>query len=188
MTRRLGWVSFYMSHNALITGHPAEARRFAETAQTIAERLQDVPLEICANVYLGAALLSAGDSRGSEDILRTVLHSLHGDLVRERFGMGGFPAVIARFYLVWSLAERGAFEDGIAEGLEAIRIAEAVEHPYSLVATCYRLGFLYGIKGDFTDAIRVLQRSVGLASEWTLPQLSAFSTEYLGYVYALSDR
>jgi predicted ATPase len=35
--RRLGWVSFYLSHNFLATGHPTEACPFAESARNIAE-------------------------------------------------------------------------------------------------------------------------------------------------------
>ncbi len=166
--RRLGWVSYYMSHNFLITGHPTEARAFAESAHAIAEALKDFPLQICANVYLGAAYLAAGDSRRAEDILRKALHSLQGDLVRERFGMAGFPAVMSRYYLVWSLAERGAFNEGVAIGQEAVRIAEVVDHPYSLGWACYRLANLYAAKGDFAQAVRLLERSVGVASDWNV--------------------
>ncbi len=186
--RRLGWVSYYMSHNFLITGYPTEARAFGENARTIAEALRDFPLQICANVYLGAAHLASGDSRQAEDILRKVIHSLQGDLVRERLGMAGFPAVMSRFYLAWSLAERGAFDDGIATGREGIRIAEAVDHPYSLGFACYRLGLLYSVKGDFSEAVRLLERSVGIGSDLIVPLLSPIATESLGHAYALSGR
>ena len=186
--RRLAQVSFYMSHNSLISGHTTEARAFAENVQTIAQTLDDFPLQICANVYLGAAYLAAGDSRRAEGPLRTVMDSLEGELVRERFGMAGFPAVMSRFYLVWALAERGIFDEGVAEGLKGIRIAEAIDHPYSVCAACHRLGFLYDVKGDFGQAVRLFERSVGTASEWNIPLFSALSGEGLGHAYALSGR
>ena len=100
-----------------------------------------------------------------------VLDSLQGDLIRERFGMAGFPAVMSRYYLVWALAERGAFDEGVAEGLRGLRIAEAIDHPYSLCAATYRLGFLYDVKGDFRQAHLLLERSIGTASEWNMPLL-----------------
>ena len=47
--RRLGWVSAYMSGHHLHTGgHVTEVRSFAETVDTIAERLGDAPLQIAA--------------------------------------------------------------------------------------------------------------------------------------------
>ncbi len=186
--RRLGWVSYYMSHNFLITGQPTEACTFSESARAIAETLEDFPLQICAKVYLGASYLAAGDSRRAEDVLREVVDSLQGDLVRERFGMAGFPAVMSRFYLGWALTERGAFDEGISIGQEGIRIAEAVDHPYSLGFACWRLGSLYGVKGDFSQAVRLLERSVGVASDWNITLLSPIATESLGHVYALSGR
>jgi class 3 adenylate cyclase/tetratricopeptide (TPR) repeat protein len=186
--RRLGLVSVYISHNSLISGLTSDARVFAENARTIAQALKDVPLQICAELYLGAAYVAAGDYRRAEDPLRNVLGSLQGELVRERFGMPGFPAVLARFYLLWSLAERGAFDEGVAQGLEAIRIAEGLDHPYTLSAAYYRLAFLYNVKGDFSQAAHLLQSCIGVASDWNIPMYSAIAMECLGHTYALSGR
>jgi tetratricopeptide (TPR) repeat protein len=172
----------------LATGHPTEACPFAESARDIAETLEEFPLQVCANVYLGGAYLAAGDAQRAEAILRKVMNSLQGDLVRERFGMVGFPAVMSRFFLVLSLAERGAFAEGITTGQEAVRAAEALDHPYSLAVAYWRLGYVYGVKGDFSQAVPLLERSVGAACDGNLPLLSAFAGECLGYVYALSGR
>ena len=58
---------------------------------------------------------------------------LQGEPARERFGLAESPAVLARAYLARALAERGVFDEGDAHGQEAIRIAEALDHPFSLV-------------------------------------------------------
>jgi class 3 adenylate cyclase/tetratricopeptide (TPR) repeat protein len=186
--RRLGWVSFYTSHNLLITGHPLEACALGESAKTIAEALREFSLQVCATVYLGAAHLATGDSRRAEDLLQHVLHSLQGDLVRERFGMAGFPAVMSRFYLVLSLAERGAFGEGITVGQEAVRIADGVGHPYSQTVAYWRLGYLFSVKGECDQAVSLLERSLRTASDWNLPLLSAFTMECLGHLHALAGR
>ena len=49
--RRLGWVSVYMSHVFLITGHPTEARTSGRSAQSIAEGLADLALKVGADAY-----------------------------------------------------------------------------------------------------------------------------------------
>jgi len=186
--RRHGWLSLYMSHYFAVTGYPTEARTFGQSAHTIAETLGDFPLQIGANVYVGAAYLASGDHRRAEDFLQAAVLSLEGDRIRERFGLHGFPAVLSRWYLVWSLAERGALAEGSAQAQEGVRIAEAIDHPYSVVVAYCSLARLYGVKGDFGQAVRLLERGLALASEWNLTLLSPIVGESLGHVYALSGR
>lgn len=42
---------------------------------------------------------------------------------RDRFGMAGFPSVLARAWWAWCLAELGEFAEGVARGEEGVRIA-----------------------------------------------------------------
>jgi len=140
--RRLGQMSVYRCHNLWMTGHPTEAIGFGQSAQAIAESLGDVPLQVTGNLYLGAACLRTGDYRRAEDLLGKVLQLLEGDLRRERFGLPGFPAVMARCYLTLIFADLGRFEEGIAHAQKAIRLAEALDHPYSLTFGCWVLAYL----------------------------------------------
>jgi class 3 adenylate cyclase/tetratricopeptide (TPR) repeat protein len=185
--RRLGQLSVYMCHNLWITGHPREALAFGESAQAIAESLGDVPLQVTGNLYLGAACLHAGDYRRAEDLLRNVLKLLEGDRSRERFGLAGFPVVLVRYYLDLVFAERGKFEEGIIHGREGIRLAEALDHPYSLAVMCWGLAFLHIIR-ELSHAVRLLERGLALSREWNLTYFSVMHTGSLGYVYALSGR
>ena len=53
-----------------------------------------------------------------------------------------------RSYLVMALAERGLFEEGIvASGRTPSRLAEALDHPFSVIQALRGLGYLYDIKG-----------------------------------------
>ena len=90
-------------------------------------------LQVTGNLYLGAAFIHTGDYRRAEALLLSVLQLL-GDRSRERFGLVGFPAVSARFYLTWIALSRGKFEEGIAHVEEGIRLAETLDHPYSLAS------------------------------------------------------
>jgi tetratricopeptide (TPR) repeat protein len=186
--RRLGQLSVYMCHNLNMTGRPMEALEFGQRAQAIAESLGDVPLQVTGNLYLGGACLRTGDYRRAEDLLLRVLQLLDGDLSRERFGLAGFPAVMARFYLDCVLADQGKFAEGVIHGQEGLRLAEALDHPYSLTVMCSALGYLHIARGELSHAVRPLERGVALGREWNLTFHWAQNAGLLGYAYALSGR
>jgi class 3 adenylate cyclase len=186
--QRLGQTYVYLCHNLVMTGHPTEARAFGQAAQSIAESLGDVRLQVTGNLYLGAACLYTGDYRQAEDLFRNALHFLEGDRSRERFGLAGYPAVMARAYLILGLADRGMFKEGIAQGQQGVRLAEALDHPYSLVYACWVLANLHIIRGELSHAIPLLERGLALAREWNLSFFSVDHTRSLGYAYALGGR
>jgi tetratricopeptide (TPR) repeat protein len=186
--RRLGQMAVFMSHNLWVTGRPNEALRFGRDASAIADRLADFPLRVGARIYVGAAHFAAGEYREGEEPLREVLGALEAPQGRERLGLAGFPAAMVRFYLALILADRGEFDDGIHHGREGIRVAEELEHPYSVAAVCWALANLYGIRGEFGEAVRLLDRGRALARDWNLTFWLAIATGALGHVYTMSGR
>ncbi len=186
--RRLGWVSVYMSNNLWLTGHTTEARSVAERAHALAENLGDLPLRVAATYYLGVTCLLSGDYPRAEGCLRTTVQWLQDDRRRERFGLAVFLAATSRGYLAWTLAERGAFEEGIDHGQEGVRMGEAVEHPYSLAVACWGLAHLYGVKGELGRAVPQLERALALAADWNLTAWLPAIMGSLGYLYARSGR
>jgi tetratricopeptide (TPR) repeat protein len=186
--RRLGQLSVYMCLNLWMTGHPTDALAFGQSAQALAESLGDVALQVTANLYLGVACVGTSDYRRAEDLLLKVLRLLEGDLSRERFGLAGFPAVLVHFNLLLAFADEGQFEEGIAHGLEGIRLAEALDHPYSLANMCWVLAHLHIIRGEFSHAVGLLERALALSREWNVTFLSVQCTGSLGYAYVHSGR
>jgi class 3 adenylate cyclase/tetratricopeptide (TPR) repeat protein len=185
--RRLGRLSVYMCQHLWVTGHPVEALRFGQSARAIAERLGDFPLTVGGSLYLGVACFGAGDHRQAEELLKKVLQLLEGDVHRERLGLAGFPAVMARLYLSWMLADCGRFDEALRHGREGIRHAEAVDQPYSLGVVCWGLAYLYIVRGELGEATRLVERALALSREWNLVVLPLY-TAGLGYVHALSGR
>jgi tetratricopeptide (TPR) repeat protein len=187
--RRLGWVSAYMSgHHVHTGGHVTEVRTFAQRVEAIAERLGDVPLQIAAQYYLAAAAYLSGDYRATEYVCRTLLQSLHGQLTHERFGLNMSPAVWPRAQLARAFAERGVFDEGDAHGHEAIRIAEALDHPFSVMGACLSLAYVNNIRGELHQAIRLLERAIALCDEWHITSLTPTAMASLGHAYAWSGR
>jgi tetratricopeptide (TPR) repeat protein len=186
--RRLGWISTHKSHYLWSTGHAAEARALAESAQAIAEELGDVPLQVGANHYLASVCLTSGDYRQADTVLRKVLQLVGGDRSRERHGLTAYPAVMARGYLAWSLAERGAFDEAMVYGQDAVRLAESLDHPFSWINASWSAAHLYRLKGDLAIAIRLLERALALCRDWHIIRLSRTTAGFLGFVYVLSGR
>ena len=186
--RRLSRLSVYLCQHFILTGHPKEALGFGQNAQAIADSLRDVSLQVTGTLYFGAACLYVGDYRQAEDRLLNVLQLLEGDLSRERLGLAGFPVLMARSYLTWTLADQGKFMEGIVQSQEGLRFAEPLDHPYSLVATYWTLACLHITRGELDDAVRLLERGLTLSREWNLTFFSVQQTATLGYAYTLSGR
>jgi len=187
--RRLGSVLGYMSGLQLNTGSRAgDVRAFAEQVEAIGASLNDVPLQVAGqyyHVWLGAL---AGDYRGTERVCRTLMNALPGDLARERFGLVAYPGVVSRAFLARALAELGEFDEGREIGREAVQLAEAIGHPFSLVWACLNLGHLESLRGDFAAAAMPIERAAALSREWSLAYLTPIALAALGHVYAESGR
>ena len=186
--RRLGWIAAYLSEHTRQTEHAADAPAFAERALAIAEGLGDLPLRVAANYYLGTAYFVAGDYRRTDELFPRILQLLAGDGFRERCGLAGFPSVMSRFFWAMALAERGEFDQGMIEAQEGIRLAEALDHPYSLVCALRGLGRVHGVRGNLDDGIRLTERGFALSRERSLDQLFGEVSGQLGHLYALSGR
>jgi tetratricopeptide (TPR) repeat protein len=84
--------------------------------------------------------------------------------------------------------ELGAFTEGIAYGEGALRIAEAVGQPFTLIETYVRAGSLYLYKGDLPKAISILERGLEVCQATNIPFSFHRIASPLGAVYALSGR
>jgi tetratricopeptide (TPR) repeat protein len=186
--RRLGWIAAYLAEHTRMTGHAADAPAFAERALTIGEELGELTLSVAANYYLGTSYFVAGAYRRTDEFFPRILHLLDGDRFRERCGLAGFPVVMSRMFWTLALAERGEFDRGISEGQEGVRLAEILDHPYSLACAWRGLGRVHGARGDFDDGIRLTERGLALARDRHLLQIWPEIAEQLAYLYTLSGR
>jgi len=102
--------------------------------------------------------------------------------------MSGFPAVLAREWLVMILAEQGAFVTGRERGEEMVRLAEAINHPFSLSGAYLAVGHLYLRQGDLDKASAALERCLEVCQVWHIPLVFPWAASSLGAAYALAGR
>ena len=185
---RLGWVFGYRAHAFSLMGDHNHAIESGRRGLALAETIGDLGSQVLANHYLSVAYFFLGDYGRTIEVARRNIQSLSGDLIRERFRLPGLPAVFAHAYLAWSFAELGQFPDGIAHGHEAIRIAEAVNHPYSQIYADLNVGYLNLRKGDLRTAVRLLEHGRQLCQATDIRFLFPFIAAFLGSAYATGGR
>jgi tetratricopeptide (TPR) repeat protein len=185
---RLGWVSTFLLVHFLQAGEPDHALASGQRALAIAADLGDVGLTVTAQNYLGLVYRSLGDYRRALDYFQKNVVCLHGELLHERFSLPGLASVLSRSWVTHCLAECGAFAEGMAPAEEAVRIAEAADHPYSRVLAYLAVTSRLLRKGDFQQAIPVLERALDLAQVAHLRIAIPGGTSGLGAAYARAGR
>jgi tetratricopeptide (TPR) repeat protein len=186
--RRLAQVSLFLSHHYRTNGMYDQAITSAQRALTPATAGGEVILHALANFRLGQAYREQGDYRRAIVCFRQTIAPLDGGRSRERFGRIFLPAVNARADLAWCHAELGMFAEGHALGTEGLRIAEAVNHPASLMSAYGGIGLLALRQGDLSRAFPLLTQAVSLCQDMDLltnfPRMAAT----LGAAYTLAGR
>jgi tetratricopeptide (TPR) repeat protein len=150
----------------------------------------DIALQVEVSYRLGQVYWSLGDYRQAIACFERDVACLEGDLIRERFGMPGLPAVMAPAWMVWCLAEQGAFTAGREHGADVVHLAEAlaatIDHPFSLSTAYWGVGHLYMRHGDLEKAIPALERGLEVGGHIRLG--FPWMASPVGYAYALAGR
>jgi class 3 adenylate cyclase/tetratricopeptide (TPR) repeat protein len=186
--RRLAWVSTYMTIHFSMIAQNEQGLASGQRAVALAAAVGDTPLHVVASNYLGQAEYRAGEYRLAASRLRWSVASLTGDLVRERLGQAALPAVYSRTLLASSLAELGEFSEGTARAHEAIQIAEALDHPFSLGLAFHGAGRLHLSKGNVQKAIAVLERGYDVCRARVVEYWRPVICASLGLAYATDGR
>jgi tetratricopeptide (TPR) repeat protein len=186
--RRLAQVSVSLANYFFNRGAYDQAIAAGQRALALATASGDVVLPELANFYLGTAYWGQGDYRRAIDCCRQAVAFFDGARRRERFGVAILPAVAARVFLAVCHAELGAFAEGIALGAEGIRMAEAVDHPASLMFASWGGGLLVVRHGDLPRAFPLLERAMGICHDADLPAYFPPMAAALGAAYTLAGR
>ncbi len=160
--RRLGWVLAYLTVCFTAAGDQDEAIVRGRRALALATAVGDDGLSVMGSFFLGLASLCGGSLAEAAQLFRQVAITLAGTRAAERFGEPGPPAQFAHAFLAWSLAELGRFDDAIAVGEESLRMAQAIDQPFTLMHGYFGAGIPYLTRGDLARAIPPLEQGFAL--------------------------
>jgi tetratricopeptide (TPR) repeat protein len=186
---RLGQIAVFLSvHFRQFMGAHDQAIAAAQRALLLATASGDSVLHALAHFYLGAAHHAHGDYRRAIDCFRQTVVTLDGAQRHERCGLAILPAVHAHAWLAACYAELGSFAEGVVLGEAGLRMAEAVEHPVSLMFTSYGVGLLALSQGELWRALPLLERAMNLCQDADLPTYVPRIAPALGAAYTLDGR
>jgi len=187
---RLGRVLSFMSAYAWLVGDHHRSVEYGQRALDIAQSVNDLTLRVRTNLGLGQAYHVLGDYQRAVAVLEQNVTELQGDLLGRRFGLVGVASVLSRAWLVWCMSELGEFDRVFPRGEEAVRIAEAMNHPYSRLTAYFGMGCFHLCRGEIDDAVAVLEPALELCRKWDTQLRLWFMgvAPALGHAYALSGR
>ncbi len=187
---RRGRVSVALMTIHSLLGELEEAVVTGTRALAIAEERRDPKLRIPTMSYLEQAHYYRGEYERVVELATHALALLRPEWVYERFGMVAPVSVYARSWLVISLAELGRFDEATEHAGEAIRLAEATQHAYTIGLAHRAAGTLHILKGDWATARLLFEHGIAAlrageialslvptlaSSAWALAQLGEAS-------------
>jgi tetratricopeptide (TPR) repeat protein len=161
------------------------ARAAGQRALALATAVGDLPLVAQAQARLGNVYRMLGDYARALEWLRQAVEATPS---RAHLGTASPFPVLFRTFLLWSLAEVGAFTEGETHGAEGVRIAEAGEHLTNLSLAAIGVGRLCLWQGDVHRAVPVLEQGLRRCEVIQSSTYFLLTASSLGYAYALAGR
>ncbi len=184
--RRRGQVCALMTTAYASVDELDEALAAGSRALEIADRLGDPKIRLVANSYLAQVYCYRGEYERVVEITTKNLAALPAKWGKEHFGMAVPVSMFDRAWLIMSLAELGRFTEEAKYEAEAIQIADATEHAYTIGWAHFAASIPHLLKGDWLKArtlvehwiVTVRSGNVALhlpwavaASAWALAQI-----------------
>jgi tetratricopeptide (TPR) repeat protein len=186
--RRLGWALAYLTVCFTAAGDHYEAIARGQRALALGAQAGDDGLWVMGRFFLGLASLCGGGVADAVQLFQQVVTALAGARAAERFGEPGPPAQFARAFLGWSLAELGRFDEAVALGEESLRMAQAIDQPFTLMHGYFGAGIPYLTRGDVARAIPPLEQGLALCRATDVRLWLGEIAADLGLAYALAGR
>jgi tetratricopeptide (TPR) repeat protein len=185
---RLGWALTYISNTYWRMADQRRALQAGERALELATTLGDARLAAMTNFRLGQVHNAMGDYGRAVAVLRQSVTTLDGELARQAFGLAGYPAVHSRAFLAVALAELGDFTEAIVRAEEALKIARAVNQPFSIAIGSLKAGIVHLLRGDLPRALDVLDRGRDVCRTAGMPTVGIQIETALGAALALGEK
>ena len=159
---RLGRALTYQVLQFWIAGDYTAALEAGLRARAIGESLDNVSLQVVAELYLGRTYLARGECHEAVRHCEAALTLIPETMVQERFGQAAIPASFVGTTLAIALGALGRFDEAFGHLREAMRIAEEAEQFIRFFSRSLAFGTLKLDQGDFPGAVAPLERGFEL--------------------------
>jgi predicted ATPase len=180
----LGLWRFYVSRPQFHT-----ARELGETLLRLAQRTHDPALAVIAHTALGATWLSLGALPAArshlEESSARYTPDQHRTLV---FRTGQDPGVACRLYVAATLWLLGYPEQARTRLQEALTLAHALSHPFSLACARCWATFVSQFRRDVLAVHEHAEAAVALATEQGFPVWAALGTTLRGWALTMQGQ
>jgi predicted ATPase len=165
------------------------ALELGETLLRLAQRTQDDALAVVAHYALGFTWFSLG-------ALPTARQHLEAGIARYTpaqrhaavFHIGHDPGVACRVYVAWTLWFLGSPAQALARAHEALALAQALSHPYSLAWARCVAAMVYHFRRDVPAVYEQAEAAVALATAQGFPLWGAWGTSLRGWALAMQGQ
>jgi tetratricopeptide (TPR) repeat protein len=189
---RLGWVAAYLLAHFVQVGDADRALASGQRALAIAADVGQVGLTATVQGYVGMAYRSVGDYPRAVEYFRKNVVALQGASHQERFGLHTPPAVLARSFLVLSLAatlgaaytRAGRTAEALVLLEQAIAQAVAMRYMVDYALRVVWLGEAYLVAGRWAAASTQAQRALAFARAHQERGHTAYTLRLLGAIAA----
>jgi class 3 adenylate cyclase/predicted ATPase/ABC-type transport system involved in cytochrome c biogenesis ATPase subunit len=169
----------------LVKGHIADAHGLAENLLSLANREQIPELLIDSHHLLGSTYYFLGRFDEAKHHLLTAISlddpNQHRSLAL-RYGQD--PGITARIMLARTLWILGEVEQAETLALEAIGMARAAEHPYTLVFTLVFLSRIYSAVGNANRTLELTDEAFAVSTQYSFELGLALATASQGWALA----
>jgi predicted ATPase/class 3 adenylate cyclase len=165
------------------------ARELGETLLRLAQRAYDSTLTVIARYALGATWLWLGALPAARLHLEAGIARYTPDQRHALvFRMGQDPGVTCRLYASMTLWLLGYPEQALARLHEALALAHALAHPYSLAWARCMAAFVSQCRRDVPAVHQHAEAAVALATAQGFPLFAAYGTSLRGWALALQGQ
>jgi tetratricopeptide (TPR) repeat protein len=161
--RQQGRACAFMATTHSLLGELDAAVATSTRAREIAAELGDLELRILGTSFLAQAHYYRGEYEAGVRIATDNLAVLPADWTYEYFGNVAPASVFDRAWLAMALAQLGRFCEAARQQAEAIRLAEPMQHAFTLGRAYLATGTLYALQGAWTTAQPLIERWIEVA-------------------------
>ena len=149
-----------------VLGELQTAREIAEELTRLAEGVNDTTLLLEAHYALGIPLNLLGEFGQARTHLEQSIALDDPEQHRARhFTYGMDPGVTSRTLLAWVLWFLGYCDQSVRKSREALSLARAVSHPFSLAYALSFTGFLHQFRREAQPALEMAEEVIAISNE-----------------------